>query len=108
MFIAGEVWDGLKGEDMTEVYSRIGPSLGYSPRSEQPKKPKDKRLNGYIRRYYDDQKYGFIGREGAKDVHFHISAVQSAGKPQIGDRVTFEIGTDKRGKPTAKNVRLSQ
>lgn len=101
-----QAWDGLKGEDMTEVYSRIGPSLGYSPRSEQPSSPKVKRQIGYVRRYYDDRRFGFIGREEGPDVHFHISAVQGAEKLRTGSRVKFEIGADKRGKPTARNVSL--
>lgn len=108
LYPVAKTWDGLNGEEMAEVFSRIGPSLGYSPRSELPNKSKDKRLSGYVRRYYDDRGFGFIGREDGSDVHFHINAVQGADKLRTGDRVTFEIGEDKRGKPTAKNVRLAR
>ncbi|CAM4390639.1 cold shock domain-containing protein [Paenibacillus phoenicis] len=97
-------WQGLKGEEMAEVYSRIGPSLGKSPVAP----PKEKRLSGYVRRYYDDRGFGFIGREDGSDVHFHINAVQGADKLRTGDRVTFEVGEDARGRLTAKNVRLAR
>lgn len=42
-FINGIVWDGIKGGDMSEVYSRIGPSIAISKRAERTDVKKKRR-----------------------------------------------------------------
>merc|ERR1719440_2145814 len=41
---------------------------------------------------------GERGRRGKK-VFFHISVAAEGWSPQQGDAVTFEVGTDARGRP---------
>lgn len=103
---AAITWQGL-GEDMEEVYSRIGPSLGYSPRSELPPKNKAKtsRKKGRIKFINAGKGCGFISIFGADDLHF---SVPGGVKLMRGDRVTFEVGEDARGRLTAKDVRLAR
>src|SRR5262245_44655563 len=49
--------------------------------------------------------YGFIRGDvpGERDVFFHVSAISE--EPRIGDKVTYEIGTDNTGRRCATNVR---
>lgn len=114
-----QVWDGLKNEDMTEVYSRIGPSLGYSPRSEQPSRKEAKksslkklehattRLKGTIIFYRGDRGFGFIKQAAGKDIFFHITDAAEPGLTQFapGERVRYELG-EKDGKPAAIKITL--
>ena len=63
-------------------------------------------------KWYNDQKgYGFVQPDdGSKDVFVHISAVEGAGLRTLkeGQKVTFEIVTDKRsGKSSAGNLTAS-
>lgn len=104
---AAITWQGLKGEEMAEVYSRIGPSLGYSPKSELPpnKKADTSRKKGRIKFINAQKGYGFISIFGADDLHF---SVPEGSRLTRGDRVTFEVGEDSRGRLTAKNVRLAR
>ena len=60
-------------------------------------------------KWFNEQKgYGFIQPDnGQKDVFVHISAVERAGLRTLkeGQKVTFEIVTDKRtGKSSAGNL----
>lgn len=109
MFVESKTWGGLPIDEMTEFYSRIGPSLGHSPRSEQPKekKPKVSRKRGRIKFISASKGFGFISVYGAEDVHFSESDANGV-KFMRGDRVTFEIGEDSHGRVCAENVRLSQ
>ena len=63
-------------------------------------------------KWFNDQKgYGFVQPDdGSKDVFVHISAVEGAGLRTLkeGQKVTFEIVTDKRtGKSSAGNLTAS-
>jgi cold shock protein len=60
-------------------------------------------------KWFNEQKgYGFVQPDnGSKDVFVHISAVERAGLRTLkeGQKVTFEIVTDKRtGKSSAGNL----
>ncbi|MNP44368.1 Cold shock protein CspA [compost metagenome] len=108
MFIESKTWGGYSAGEMAEVYARIGPSLGKSPVAPpREKKPKASRKQGRIKFINADKGFGFISIYGAEDVHFSQSDANGQ-KFMRGDRVTFEIGEDKRGRTYAKNVRLSQ
>jgi cold shock CspA family protein len=101
-------WQGLKGEEMAEVYSRIGPSLGKSPVApprEKRKKADTNRKKGRIKFINAEKGYGFISIFGADDLHF---SVPGGVKLMRGDHVTFEVGEDARGRLTAKDVRLAR
>ena len=61
-------------------------------------------------KWFNPQKgYGFIQPEdGGRDVFVHISAVEAAGLYTLaeGQRIKFEIGQDRPGKTSAKNLSL--
>ena len=65
--------------------------------------------NGTVKWFNAQKGYGFIQPEGGgKDVFVHISAVERAGLRELreGQRVSFEIGTDRKtGKSAAENLK---
>ena len=63
------------------------------------------RQRGTVKWFNDDKGYGFIEREGAKDVFVHYSAIQGDGSRSLtdGQQVEFEVIQGKKG-PAAKNV----
>ncbi|GAB6927117.1 hypothetical protein JCM10914A_11000 [Paenibacillus sp. JCM 10914] len=106
-----EVWTGIKDEDMSEVYSRIGPSLSKSPVTQpKPKREKEKssRRQGKVRMFNSEKNYGFV-RSRKDDFFFHISSAEDPGLSYVlpGELVTFEIGEDKQGRPIAVKVKLA-
>ncbi len=61
---------------------------------------------GTVKWFNATKGYGFITPDdGSKDVFVHISAVEGAGLRTLneGQKVTFEVETDKRG-PKAVNL----
>ena len=59
------------------------------------------RINGTVKFFNHDRGFGFIAPDdGGKDVFVHATAVQRAGIPAIndGDKVTFELEDDRRGR----------
>jgi CspA family cold shock protein len=57
-------------------------------------------------KWFDDRKgYGFIAREGGKDIFVHFSAIQGAGFKTLseGEEVEFEIVNGPKGEQ-ATNV----
>jgi CspA family cold shock protein len=58
-------------------------------------------------KWFDDRKgYGFIAREGGKDIFVHFSAIQGNGFKTLseGDEVEFEVVNGPKGEQ-ATNVR---
>ena len=59
-------------------------------------------------KWFNEQKgYGFIQPDnGSKDIFVHISAVERAGFSNLneGQRVSFELEEDRRGKEAAVNL----
>jgi CspA family cold shock protein len=69
-------------------------------------------MNQGVVKWYNSQKgYGFIQPdEGGKDVFVHVSALERSGLRGLveGQRVSFEIQTDKRtNKTSAVNLQLA-
>ena len=66
---------------------------------------------GTVKWFNETKGYGFIQPDdGGKDVFVHISAVERAGMRNLieGQRVTYEILTDKRsGKDAAGNLQAA-
>ena len=60
---------------------------------------------GTVKWFCDQKGFGFIEREGEKDVFVHHSAITGAGFKTLseGDRVTFDVEQGAKG-PVAKNV----
>ena len=60
-------------------------------------------------KWFNPQKgYGFIQPEdGGADVFIHISAVEQAGLATLNDgqKVSFDLGQDRRGKTSAINLK---
>ncbi|XKM37941.1 cold-shock protein (plasmid) [Rhizobium ruizarguesonis] len=61
---------------------------------------------GTVKFFNDDKGFGFITPEtGGTDVFVHVSALQQGGSLREGDKVTFEVGQDRKtGKSKAENV----
>ena len=66
------------------------------------------RITGTVKWFNGDKGFGFIEREGGKDVFVHYSAIQSAGfrDLQEGQKVEFNVEQGPKG-PQASNVTLS-
>lgn len=107
----GIMWDGLKGEDMTEVYSMVVPTNYKSPVAPpKPKREKAKsmRRKGKVRMFNSEKNFGFL-RSGKDDFYFHISSAAEPGLSYLmsGERVTFEVGEDRQGRPIAVKLALA-
>ena len=65
------------------------------------------RITGTVKWFNASKGYGFIERQGGKDVFVHFSAIQADGyrSLQEGQRVEFDIVDGARG-PQAANVTL--
>lgn len=64
--------------------------------------------NGTVKWFNAQKGYGFIQpQDGSKDVFVHISAVERAGLGNLreGQRLSYEIERDARGKTSAVNLR---
>ncbi|WP_332687295.1 cold shock and DUF1294 domain-containing protein [Devosia sp.] len=48
--------------------------------------------------------YGFVRDDAGRDYYVHISKVTPGARPRIGDMVSFETGTGRKGRPSAINV----
>jgi CspA family cold shock protein len=61
---------------------------------------------GTVKFFNDDKGFGFITPEnGGTDVFVHVSALQGGGSLREGDKVSFEVGQDRKtGKSKAENV----
>ncbi len=68
------------------------------------------RVNGTVKFFNHSRGFGFIAPEdGSKDVFVHVSALQRSGLPALneGDKVSFEIEDDRRGRgKQAANLQL--
>lgn len=66
----------------------------------------EERVTGTVKWFNNDKGFGFIEREGGKDVFVHHSAIVSEGYRSLaeGDRVEFSITEGPKG-PAAANVR---
>jgi CspA family cold shock protein len=68
-------------------------------------------MTGTVKFFNGERGYGFIKPDdGGRDVFVHITAVELAGLTELseGQRITFEIEPDKKGKgPKAVNLAIS-
>jgi cold shock CspA family protein len=63
---------------------------------------------GVIKHWNSAHGYGFIACPGADDIFVHVSEVRSSVELKIGQRVQFQIGRSKSGRPEseARAVRI--
>ena len=65
------------------------------------------RVTGTVKWFNDGKGFGFISREGGKDLFVHYSAIQDTGDGHRslaeGDRVEFDVEETAKG-PAAANV----
>ena len=61
---------------------------------------------GTVKWFNDDKGYGFIARDGERDVFVHFRAIEMDGRKSLreGQQVEFTIGEGQKG-PQAENVR---
>ena len=61
---------------------------------------------GTVKFFNDDKGFGFITPEtGGQDVFVHVSASERGNSLREGDKVTFDVGQDRKtGKAKAENV----
>jgi len=66
------------------------------------------RLKGVIKSWNDERGFGFIQpARGGQEIFFHITACsRDTGRPQVSQRVLFEVELGPQGKPRARNVEL--
>jgi len=66
---------------------------------------------GTVKFFNSSKGFGFVTPEGgAKDVFLHVSALERAGLTSVneGDRISFDVEPDTRGKgPKAVNVQMA-
>lgn len=82
-------------------------STGYtSPRKPAEPKRSNRRHTGKVIRWDSDRGYGWIEIDGGATVFVHVSELRRAGMDRLtyGERLTFEVGKGKNGKPAAINV----
>ncbi len=63
-------------------------------------------LTGTLRTWHDDKGFGFIApSHGGREVFVHVSAFPRDGsRPTVGERLNYELGRDKDGRPQALRV----
>ncbi|WOI52358.1 cold-shock protein [Parvularcula sp. LCG005] len=64
---------------------------------------------GTVKWFNGEKGYGFIQPdEGGSDIFVHISAVQQAGLQGLkdGQRITYDLVTDRRGRSSAGELQL--
>ncbi len=63
-------------------------------------------MEGRLCKWNDERGFGFIELVGGgPEIFVHVSSFPRGGRrPQVGERLIFEIETDARGRPRAKNL----
>ena len=67
----------------------------------------DEMAPGTVKFFNQDKGFGFIAPDnGGPDVFVHVSALQTGGSLRDGDKVSYDVGQDRKtGKSKAENVR---
>lgn len=68
------------------------------------------RIDGTLKSWNDERGFGFIEPlQGGQEIFVHIKAFETRiGRPQIGQRLTFEVEIGQEGKKRAKRVKPVQ
>jgi cold shock CspA family protein len=62
-------------------------------------------LEGTVKRWFDERGFGFIAPDSGSDIFVHAKECAD-GAPCVGDRVSFDMGTGRDGRPLATNVKV--
>jgi CspA family cold shock protein len=67
----------------------------------------DQQVTGVVKWFNDEKGFGFIQREGDKDVFVHYSAINGTGRRSLmeGQKVTFTVTQGQKG-PQAADVTI--
>jgi CspA family cold shock protein len=67
----------------------------------------DQQVTGVVKWFNDEKGFGFIQREGDKDVFVHYSAINGTGRRSLmeGQKVVFDVTMGQKG-PQAANVNI--
>jgi cold shock protein len=89
----------------------VGPTRGIGVAAEHTGRSFPMAMTGTVKFFNGERGYGFIKPDdGGRDVFVHITAVERAGLKDLteGQRITFEVEPDKKGKgPKAVNLVIS-
>lgn len=68
------------------------------------------KFGGVVKSWNDERGFGFIEPDqGGEDVFIHVKAFPlRTGRPQIGQRLSFEIELNREGKKRARNVEIAK
>lgn len=66
------------------------------------------RKSGELVQWNNKGGYGFVRDEAGRDYYVHISTMGDGNRPRIGDKLTFEIGKGRQGKPVAQAVTITE
>ena len=68
----------------------------------------DQQVTGVVKWFNDEKGFGFIQREGDKDVFVHYTAINGSGRRTLveGQQVTFDVTMGQKG-PQAANVTIA-
>lgn len=66
------------------------------------------RKTGELVQWNNKGGYGFVRDETGRDYYLHISKVGDGGRPRLGDRLTFDTATGRKGRPSAVDVSITQ
>lgn len=65
------------------------------------------RRSGELVQWNNKSGYGFARDDAGRDYYVHISKVEAGGRPRIGDRLSFETATGRKGRPSAIDVSIT-
>ena len=66
------------------------------------------RRSGELVQWNNKGGYGFVRDDTGRDYYVHISKIIGGGRPRLGDRMTFESATSRKGRPSAIDVAIDQ
>lgn len=64
------------------------------------------RQSGELIQWNNKGGYGFVRDDTGRDYYVHISSI-TGGRPRLGDRLTFDTGTGRKGRPSAVAVTIT-
>lgn len=64
------------------------------------------RRSGELVQWNNKGGYGFVRDDAGRDYYVHISKVAAGGRPRIGDRLSFETASGRKGRPSAIDVSI--